>query len=250
MENAKGQQRMLKYTPRGVFCTMTFFGPACAQNSGVIGFETIDEVPYFRPALVGNVSNVEKVSDIVKKLKLVGRPREVKRNTAFVTGMFSTKVEVARFVGAKIQTVSGIRGQIKKPAKTPGEFRATFEAQIAPNDIVFMKGWVPVAFPKFYNPMTDLSGTEWERMRRGVELRADHAIARPASPRSSHYATESKPKVNITPEQKAEQKKKEARALRDEVSGALRITKRALRNLPFAEQLKIMERGVVAAKLD
>ena len=44
--------------------------------------------------------------------------------------------------------------------------------------------------------------------------------------------------------------KERARALRSEVSGALRITKRALRALPFAEQLKVMERGVVAARLD
>ena len=53
----------------------------------------------------------------MKKLKLVGEPYKIFKNTAFIKGMFNSAIEVANYEGAMIKTVSGIRGQVKKAIK-------------------------------------------------------------------------------------------------------------------------------------
>ena len=69
--------------------------------------------------------------------------------------MFNSDLEVAKFIGVAVYTVSGIRGIIKKISKVgpDGSFRATFEDKILVSDIVFCKTWYPVEPKKFYNPM-------------------------------------------------------------------------------------------------
>ena len=53
----------------------------------------------------------------MKKIKLIGEPFKILKNTAFIRGMFNSRMEVSNYIGAQIRTVSGIRGQIKKAIK-------------------------------------------------------------------------------------------------------------------------------------
>lgn len=90
----------------------------------------------FRIIATGTVVDGDQSTRITKKLKLIGEPMKIFRKTAFIKNMFSSAIEVGKFEGAKIKTVSGIRGQIKRACITPeGAFRATFEDQIK------LSGW-------------------------------------------------------------------------------------------------------------
>lgn len=93
----------------------------------------------------------------MKKLKLVGEPYKIFKNTAFVKGMFNSVLEVANYEGAQIRTVSGIRGQVKKALKEgpKGSFRATFEDKILMSDLIFCRTWYKMPLQKFYNPITN-----------------------------------------------------------------------------------------------
>ncbi|KAF4753431.1 Glycoside hydrolase 2 (Mannanase, beta-galactosidase), partial [Perkinsus olseni] len=161
--------RMLKYTPEHMHCLATVYGPSIAPNTGVLAIRNWKAVPSYRVALTGQVMESAEKFDIVKKLKLVGEPTKVFKNTAFIKGMFNSDLEVSKCIGAKIQTVSGIRGEIKKAHKSNGDFRAGFEDKIKMSDLVMLKAWVNVPLPKFYNPMLDVP--EWRRMRTIAELR-------------------------------------------------------------------------------
>ena len=64
-------------------------------------------------------------------------------------------MEVTKFEGGTIRTVSGLRGQIKKALTVgqEGSFRATFEDKILMSDIVFCRTWYSINPEKFFNPI-------------------------------------------------------------------------------------------------
>jgi ribosome biogenesis protein BMS1 len=186
------RHRMLKYTPEHMHCTGTFWGPLAAPNTGFCAVQSFsNKNPGFRLAATGVVLNVDEGTEIVKKLKLTGHPYKIFKNTAFIKDMFSTSLEIAKFEGASIRTVSGIRGQIKKALSKPeGHFRATFEDKILMSDIVFLRAWYPVKPHRFYNPVTNLlEGGEadaWGGMRLTGQVRADLNIPTPKEANSAY----------------------------------------------------------------
>ncbi|KAJ1455713.1 hypothetical protein M885DRAFT_616973 [Pelagophyceae sp. CCMP2097] len=166
-DRAESRHKYLKYTPEHMHCAATFYAPAVPPNSAVLGFHTLrSNAKNFRVALLGTVLQSASASTVTKKLKLCGSPYKVERNTAFIDGMFTSALEAARFEGAQIKTVSGVRGTIKKAMREEagdaaqaqkkghhGAFRATFEDKILLSDIVICRIWVPVEPPKFCAPI-------------------------------------------------------------------------------------------------
>lgn len=191
------RNRMLKYTPEHMHCLASFYGPISAPNTGFCAFNTLStSTPSFRVSATGVVLDVDAGSQkIVKKLKLTGTPSKIYKNTAFIKDMFSSALEVAKFEGAHIKTVSGIRGQVKKAlAKPEGHFRATFEDKILMSDIVFLRAWYSVQPRKFYNPVTSLllsgEARTWQGMRLTGAVRKERQLKAPNHINSSYRAVE------------------------------------------------------------
>ncbi|XP_058043858.1 ribosome biogenesis protein BMS1 homolog [Ahaetulla prasina] len=183
IEDHNGRHRLLKYTPQHMHCGVTFWGPITPQGTGCLAVQSVSGTTAdFRIAATGVVLDLDKSVRIVKKLKLIGFPFKIFKNTAFIKGMFNSVLEVAKFEGAALRTVSGIRGQIKKALRTPeGAFRATFEDKLLMSDIVFMRTWYPVSTPAFYNPVTSLlkppgEKSSWVGMKTTGQLRHEKGI--------------------------------------------------------------------------
>lgn len=155
---------MLKYTPEHMHCHAVCWGPLVPPNTGLLaynpqaqGFRISATGEQLATLTVGTVLDLNQSTQVVKKLKLIGYPQKIYKNTAIVKDMFSSDLEVAKFQGARIRTVSGIRGQVKKAVSTPlGGFRATFEDKVLHSDIIFLRAWVPVQIPQYYNPVFNL----------------------------------------------------------------------------------------------
>ncbi|KAF7325702.1 hypothetical protein MKEN_00420400 [Mycena kentingensis (nom. inval.)] len=189
------RMRMLKYTPEHMHCYATFYGPVSLPNTGFCAFNSLGaDTPGFRVSATGVVLDIDRSVKIVKKIKLTGVPYKIFKNTAFVKDMFNSALEVAKFEGANIRTVSGIRGQVKKGLSKPdGAFRATFEDKVLMSDIIFLRAWYAIQPRKFYNPVTSLllaDKSVWSGMRLTGAVRRAEGIKTPLQVNSTYKRIE------------------------------------------------------------
>lgn len=91
--------RMIKYTPKFGFCYAVFYAPTYAVGTPFLGIHDIQngDVANFRVSTTGVIVEMNSQFNIMKKLKLIGEPYKIMKNTAFVKGMFSSALEVAKF---------------------------------------------------------------------------------------------------------------------------------------------------------
>ena len=227
---------MVKYTPKFGSCYATFYGPTYALGTTFIGVQKLQDeagkdVSHFRICVTGAVVEINSQFKIMKKLKLIGEPFKIHKNTAFIKGMFNSRLEVAKFTGAQLRTVSGIRGQIKKMVKEgapEGSFRATFEDKILKSDLIFCKTWYQVEIPKFYNPLIFYGQTRM--LKSHADLRRENCIEIPTKGIDSEYVRHDE---TIDRE-------------RDErVFAPLQVPKGIASNLPFKskEKVKVLNDG-------
>lgn len=210
--------RYLKYTPQYDYCFAYFYGCFVPPLTGVLCTQTLsNKLVKYRIAAMGEVMELSHTASIMKKLKLIGEPFKIYKNSAFIKGMFNSMLEVAKFEGATLRTVSGIRGQIKKAitAGQEGSFRATFEDKILLSDLVFCRTWYSVCPEKFFNPI--ISFDKVRLMKNTWELRQINQIPIPKNQDSEYKDVQRQIKV----------------------FNPLKISKKLEENLPFKSKEKL-----------
>ena len=181
VEDKNMRLRLVKYTPKFGSVNAICYGPLMPINISVIAFQNNlydKNIENFRICGKGDLIEVNESFNLVKKIKLIGEAEEIYKKSAIIKGMFNSNLEVARYIGAKIQTVSGIRGIIKKQInlKPEGRFRASFEDKIKKSDVIFLKQWTQVQLIQFYNPIIDYDNKSRKLLRNMFQLRKDNNI--------------------------------------------------------------------------
>lgn len=131
--------RFMKYCKE--FSEISFYGPSVSVGAGFFIYSYDSE---YRILGSGQILDISGRCDIKKKLKLIGHPKSIIGQNVIVQSMFSSNKEADKFLNAKLNTVSGLRGLIKSSIGRDGCFRAVFEGTILMSETIFLKCFVPM----------------------------------------------------------------------------------------------------------
>uniref|UniRef100_A0A3B4AE10 Ribosome biogenesis protein BMS1/TSR1 C-terminal domain-containing protein n=1 Tax=Periophthalmus magnuspinnatus TaxID=409849 RepID=A0A3B4AE10_9GOBI len=144
IEDHNGRHRLLKYTPQHMHCGASIWGPVTPQGTGFLALQSVAGTKAnFRIAATGVILDVDKSVTIVKKLKLLGYPYKIFKNTCCIDMNVSQRSDQ--------------------------------------KDIVFLRSWYPVTVPQLYNAVTNLllpvgQKDSWAGMRTLGQLKHDLGI--------------------------------------------------------------------------
>ncbi len=128
------------------YSEIIFYGPFVETGTGFLIFDLNSD---YRILGHGQILNSNGAITMKKKLKLVGYPKKIMGNNVIVQSMFSSGEEVNKFINAKLGCASGLRGILKRAIGNSGDFRGSFEGEMLPSDIVFIRCYIPF-FPMQY----------------------------------------------------------------------------------------------------
>lgn len=128
-----------------------FYSPSVPSGTS---FFIFDPKANYRIFGSGKILDSSGNCDVKRRIKLIGYPQSIVGQNAIVQSMFSSQREAEKFLNAKVETVSGLRGLIKTAVGKDGCIRVAFEGTILMSDIVILKCFIPIKPIKYYQHLT------------------------------------------------------------------------------------------------
>lgn len=124
-----------------------FFGPSVQAGSSFLIYDLSSNYHILGS---GNIQDASGNYVVKKRIKLVGYPKTINGQNVIIQSMFSTQKEGEKFLNAKIETASGLRGLIKTVVGKDGCVRAAFEGTLLMSDLIYLKCFIPIMPIKYY----------------------------------------------------------------------------------------------------